>query len=639
MKLKNIGWMAGGWGAGSRVAQISIFTGVCLLLPASGQLISKAAWSIASVSSQETVGEQAPASEAIDGNPASYWHSKWFDGVTPPPHEITVNLGALYSITQFQYLPRQDAPNGRIRSYQLSLSQNGTDWGQPVAEGVFVNSVSRQLVNIPSTPGRFLRVKILSNANDAPFSTIAELDLVGVLGAGGSNNAPDSIIDSIPDQVTVATGRSLTFAGLGLDVESNVPFTYAWNFGAGSGISPSTAQNPGAKQFNTTGQFQVSLAVTDSKGTTDLTPDLVSVNVTPDLLNSSTWALKFVDSQETVALDGKASNAFDGDPRTVWLSKGPSVGSPPPHELQIDLGAVHTVSGLQYIPRQASSAGRILNYVFYVSTDGVNWNQPVASGTLANSNLEQIVGFAPTVGRYVSFIASTDVGGAGLASIAELGLFGRLGTAGGSISTVLSANIIDASSAGQLLLTAPNAGAQRLALGLDGAGVKSFYETATGIVTQAEAVAGTSSLVRLWTPQRVAQAIAALAPVGTTPSPTKTFVLTIDAVANAMNYSIGRVSGLLGNFKVDEIAVVHVGANLSSPRVDVSILHSTQRNAVGTSLLPAVLAVTSATTGTMASGLSSLAAIPSGSWIWIKTSGLSGVTGNLEISISGKYTP
>jgi len=44
---------------------------------------------------------------------------------------------------------------------------------------------------------------------------------------------------------------------------------YLWNFGSGSGIPDSTEQNPGARQFNIPGTFEVTLTVTDPSGILD----------------------------------------------------------------------------------------------------------------------------------------------------------------------------------------------------------------------------------------------------------------------------------------------------------------------------------------------------------------------------------
>lgn len=82
-----------------------------------------------------------------------------------------------------------------------------------------------------------------------------------------------------------------------------------------------------------------------------------------------------------------------------------------------------------------------------------------------------------------------------------------------------ASDISDSTSAGRTLLTAADAAAQRTALNVeDGATadqsdaeIETAYNNQVGIVSQVDAEAGTSTTAERWTPQRVAQAIAALA--------------------------------------------------------------------------------------------------------------------------------
>ena len=69
---------------------------------------------------------------------------------------------------------------------------------------------------------------------------------------------------------------------------------------------------------------------------------------------------------------------------------GNGASPPPPHEIQINLGSMCNVGAFQYLPRQDGSPnGRIAQFEFYVSLDGVNWGTAVATGTLANVATEQ----------------------------------------------------------------------------------------------------------------------------------------------------------------------------------------------------------------------------------------------------------
>jgi endo-alpha-N-acetylgalactosaminidase len=137
------------------------------------------------------------------------------------------------------------------------------------------------------------------------------------------------------------------------------------------------------------------------------------------------WRLEYVDSQNTASGD-VAANAFDGNPATIWHSQWSNGQPPPPHEIQIDLGSTHAVSGFRYLPRQDGSAnGRIGRYEFYVSQDGRTWGSPIATGTFPDTSTEQEVAVAPVSGRYVRLRALTETGGRPFTSIAELNVLGR----------------------------------------------------------------------------------------------------------------------------------------------------------------------------------------------------------------------
>ena len=133
------------------------------------------------------------------------------------------------------------------------------------------------------------------------------------------------------------------------------------------------------------------------------------------------WSLTFVDSQETTAANNAALNAFDGNPTTFWATQWLAEQPSHPHEIRLDLGSVYNVSAFRHLPRQDGFPhGRIAQYEFYVSLDGVNWGTPVAVGTLANVATEQEVRFAPKTGQYIRLRALSEVEGRPYTSLAEL---------------------------------------------------------------------------------------------------------------------------------------------------------------------------------------------------------------------------
>jgi hypothetical protein len=137
------------------------------------------------------------------------------------------------------------------------------------------------------------------------------------------------------------------------------------------------------------------------------------------------WLLLYVDSQELVAENGAATNAFDGKTNTIWHTQYQGNSPPPPHEIQIDLGQSFDVDGFAYLPRQDGGInGTISQYEFYMSADGVNWGSPVAAGTFSNNTQEKQVFFAGKTSRFIRLRALTEVNGGRWTSMAEIRIFG-----------------------------------------------------------------------------------------------------------------------------------------------------------------------------------------------------------------------
>ena len=91
------------------------------LLDAAGNAISHNGWTIAYVDSEERVGEDGSAENAIDGQTANYWHTEWQDASPNHPHRLILNLGKSQTISGFRYVPRQgdNAVAGRIKDYRI----------------------------------------------------------------------------------------------------------------------------------------------------------------------------------------------------------------------------------------------------------------------------------------------------------------------------------------------------------------------------------------------------------------------------------------------------------------------------------------------------------------------------------------
>ncbi|WDZ86708.1 PQQ-dependent sugar dehydrogenase [Micromonospora cathayae] len=138
---------------------------------------------VADVSSQETLQTNGRATNVLDGNTGTYWHTRTRSSALPHPHWIDLDLNGSYQVNRLHYLPRQDSANGRITGYEVYVSNDGYTWGNPVATGTFPNTAAEQTVTIPPTTGGYVRLRTLGEVNGQPWTTVAELN-VGVVPTG-----------------------------------------------------------------------------------------------------------------------------------------------------------------------------------------------------------------------------------------------------------------------------------------------------------------------------------------------------------------------------------------------------------------------------------------------------------------------
>ncbi|WP_238547368.1 discoidin domain-containing protein [Actinoplanes friuliensis] len=143
------------------------------------QRVTQSQMRVRSVDSQETAGQDGRGLNVLDGNPATMWHTQWQAADPPHPHQIQLDLGATYSVTNLYYLPRQNSANGRIARFEISVSTDGTTWGTPVATGTWPSTTAEQTVTFAGKTGRYVRLRSLSEVGGRAWASAAELN-VGV---------------------------------------------------------------------------------------------------------------------------------------------------------------------------------------------------------------------------------------------------------------------------------------------------------------------------------------------------------------------------------------------------------------------------------------------------------------------------
>jgi len=106
---------------------------------------------------------------------------------------------------------------------------------------------------------------------------------------------------------------------------------------------------------------------------------------------------------------------------TFWHTRWSPDSPKHPHELVIDFGKVLKIKGIRYHGREWNSNGRVAEYEVYMGNDGVKWGLPYAKGKFENKSAAQAALFdAPVEGRFLRFVALSEVEGKPYASVAEL---------------------------------------------------------------------------------------------------------------------------------------------------------------------------------------------------------------------------
>ncbi|MBF7150896.1 M60 family metallopeptidase [Bacillus toyonensis] len=127
------------------------------------------------IASSEELGVE-PATNAIDGNPYTRWHSKWSEP-NKYPSNLTIDLGETRTITQLSYLPRQDeCPNGRILSYNIYTSTDGVNY-QKVTSGTWEDSKKQQFATFNPVTAKYVKLEVVNGING--YASAAEVDILG----------------------------------------------------------------------------------------------------------------------------------------------------------------------------------------------------------------------------------------------------------------------------------------------------------------------------------------------------------------------------------------------------------------------------------------------------------------------------
>jgi len=113
--------------------------------------------------------------QAVDGDLATIWHTEFIGAMPGYPHELVVDLGSPRRVEGLLYVPRQDSPNGRVKDFEVRLSDDGKTWTKALAAGTWPNEPTLQYVALPAQTARYVQLRGLSEVEGRPVMSAAEI--------------------------------------------------------------------------------------------------------------------------------------------------------------------------------------------------------------------------------------------------------------------------------------------------------------------------------------------------------------------------------------------------------------------------------------------------------------------------------
>jgi energy-converting hydrogenase Eha subunit B len=133
--------------------------------------LNKSSWSITSVSSQEDDG---PATNLLDNNQATVWHTQWKTVQPAHPHTVIVNMNAIQSIQGLAFLQRANL-NGSLKDISVFTSTDNITY---TSRGSFTlaNVNSKQYISFgAAVSAKYIKVVTASNYAGSHYAVLSEL--------------------------------------------------------------------------------------------------------------------------------------------------------------------------------------------------------------------------------------------------------------------------------------------------------------------------------------------------------------------------------------------------------------------------------------------------------------------------------
>lgn len=119
------------------------------------------------------------AKNMVDGDVNSIWHTMYSITLAKYPHWVDFDAGEPKNMKGFTLQPRTSGSNGWIKDYEIYVSNDGKEWGNPIHKGTFENNADLKRVMFSKpVKARFIRLRALNEQSGQDYASAAEFSLI-----------------------------------------------------------------------------------------------------------------------------------------------------------------------------------------------------------------------------------------------------------------------------------------------------------------------------------------------------------------------------------------------------------------------------------------------------------------------------
>jgi hypothetical protein len=119
---------------------------------------------------------------AVDGDPTTFWHTPWEGEIPGYPHALELDLGKELDLQGYILQPRSDGiTGGWVARASISVSDDGIHWSPPVSTDSFPrNKAEKRVIFTTPVRARYVRLAALEGFAGQGFASVAEFRVIGV---------------------------------------------------------------------------------------------------------------------------------------------------------------------------------------------------------------------------------------------------------------------------------------------------------------------------------------------------------------------------------------------------------------------------------------------------------------------------